>query len=260
MPGAGTTATKADARLESAHRFRAQVIERAAERVVPLTWGAAVFHPGLPRLIDVNAVRVEVPAPDLTADALADQADRLQRSLPQRRIEIFDERTAHQVTADLIASGWQLDRSVLMAFEGPAPEGGDIAVEEVPYDIVAPLREEWLRGGPWGSTSDVLEQAAEGDRRMFTATPTRAFTAERRSYALLLEGDGTAMIEDVYTTPAERGRGLAGAVVARLVAEAQAGGADLVFLATDADGLAQHLYARLGFRPLGVVHRYLRTT
>jgi RimJ/RimL family protein N-acetyltransferase len=49
---------------------------------------------------------------------------------------------------------------------------------------------------------------------VFAATPTRAFAAFEAgrpvAYALLLEGGGGAgLIEDVYTTPDARGRGLA---------------------------------------------------
>ena len=62
---------------------------------------------------------------------------------------------------------------------------------------------------------------------------------------LLLATPHADEVERVYTTPSQRGRGLAYAVVARAAREA---GDQLTFLFTDAHGAAQHLYARLGFR------------
>jgi len=43
--------------------------------------------------------------------------------------------------------------------------------------------------------------------------------------------------------------------VARAAAEVEDG---CTFLFTDAEGPAQHLYARLGFHRAGLVHRFLR--
>ena len=73
------------------------------------------------------------------------------------------------------------------------------------------------------------------------------------SMCILLSTPHADEIESVYTTPLARGRGRAFAVVARAAREA---GEHLTFLFTDADGAAQRLYGRLGFRAAGVVHRF----
>ena len=75
------------------------------------------------------------------------------------------------------------------------------------------------------------------------------------SMCILLSTPHADEIESVYTTPLARGRGRAFAVVARAAREA---GEHLTFLFTDADGAAQRLYGRLGFRAAGVVHRFSR--
>lgn len=64
-------------------------------------------------------------------------------------------------------------------------------------------------------------------------------------------GDGAVRIVAVYTPPALRGRGYAGAVTAAVVRAAQEGGAQDVLLFADlANPISNHLYQRLGFVPV----------
>ena len=57
-------------------------------------------------------------------------------------------------------------------------------------------------------------------------------------------------IVGIATLPTHRGRGLATAVTAALVADARRGGAELVFLSAGGDDVAR-LYSRLGFARIG---------
>ena len=102
----------------------------------------------------------------------------------------------------------------------------------------------------------LVRDAHEADRRLFTATPTRAFATFEQgrpvAYALLIDGGRDGMLEDVYTTPDASGRGLAMGVIAAVLHAARAERHDLVFVPTDADGRARALYERLGFEPLAV--------
>jgi putative acetyltransferase len=256
-----TTKLEAGARLTRAHAVRAAPFERAASRVVPLAWGSAIFHDEFPRWADVNTVRVEVPAPDLDAERLHGAVERLQGRLEHRRVEVFDAGTAERLDAGMAERGYDRGRSVLMGWDGgdpdPAPQ-----VEQVPYSAVERLREEWLRDDPWAPDAETLAQGLAADRLAFSATPTRAFAVVEdgrpQAYGLLLDLGDVALVEDVYTTPAARGRGLAAAVVARLVWESRRAGHAETVLATDAGGLARGLYERLGFTALGMVHRFLR--
>jgi GNAT superfamily N-acetyltransferase len=251
-------AATAEARFARAQAARAAPFERAAARVVPLDWGSAIFHDEFPRYPDLNTVRVEVPVGDLDAERLHRVTERVQARLDHRRIEVFDAETAERVHDGMLERGYEPGRSVLMGWDGGDPPPSP-AVEQVPYAIVERLRAEWLRDDPWAPD---LEQSLAADRLTFSTTPTRAYAVvERglpRAYGLLVDLGDTALVEDVYTTPDARGRGLAAAVIHRLVWESRASGHADTVLATPAAGPARALYERLGFSRLGAVHRFLR--
>jgi GNAT superfamily N-acetyltransferase len=225
---------------------------------VPLDWGTAIFHDDFPRWADLNTIRVEVPVEDLDAGRLHGVIERLQGNLDQRRIEVFDADTAGRLGPGMAALGYERGRSVLMGWDGgeppPAPQ-----VEEVPYRAIEHLRAQWLREDPWAAD---LEQALAADRLTFATTPTRAFAVVEQglpqAYGLLVDLGEAALVEDVYTSPGARGRGLGAAVIHRLVWESRAGGHHDTVLATPARGHARPLYERLGFTRLGAVHRFLR--
>jgi GNAT superfamily N-acetyltransferase len=259
--GARTTKTPEAApaaRLARAQAARVTPFERAAGRIVPLDWGSAIFHDEFPRWADLNTIRVEVGSDDLTAARLHGVAERLQGDLDQRRIEVFDPETAERVAPGMAELGYDAGRSVLMGWDGGEPPPAR-EVEEVPYRMVEHLRAEWLRGDPWAPD---LEQALAADRHMYATTPTRAFAVVdqglAQAYGLLVELGDVALVEDVYTSPDARGRGLGAAIIHRLVWESSAGGHADTVLATPAAGPARPLYERLGFTRLGSVHRFLR--
>ena len=117
------------------------------------------------------------------------------------------------------------------------------------------------------------EEVSSGDarsglaRRLMAAqtalragTPARCFGAgedgELRSMCTLfldadVDGRRVAMVEEVGTLSAHRGRGLARAVVSAAVAAAHAWEAELIVVPVDADDWPQLMYARLGFEPIG---------
>ena len=67
-----------------------------------------------------------------------------------------------------------------------------------------------------------------------------------------------AQVEDVNTLEEFRNRGLARAVVQLAVDEALLGGAELVFIHALDDDWPKHLYAKLGFDPIGYVWSFVR--
>jgi GNAT superfamily N-acetyltransferase len=256
-----TTRSEADLAAR-AKATDAAFFERAAERVEALDGATALFHSEVPRVIYLNAVRLDAP---LDADAAEALVERVQAGLPHRRLEVADETVGERLAPVLAGRGWDAARLLLMGRDGqaPPPEAAKVA-EEVPYGHVRGLRAEWIRTEPWAAgDEELIAQVIAADELLLSSSPTRAFAVFEQglpvAYCLLLEsGDGAGMVEDVYTTPDARGRGLAAAVVAHALSASRAEGHDAVFIPTDAGGRARALYERLGFRPLGVVHQFLR--
>jgi predicted GNAT family acetyltransferase len=211
----------------------------------------------VPWVREVNVVRVESTAPRLRAGDIAFAAERLFPSAPA--IEVLHEPIGAALAPAFAAAGWQVSRHLLMALQ-EAPPDVSSNVREVAPDAVWELREEWMRAETWG-TDEAVAAMLRWERWRAELTAARAFCAleDGRPVAMcmLLATPHADEVERVYTTPSQRGRGLAYAVVARALHEA---GDQLTFLFTDAHGAAQHLYARLGFRRAWAVYRFLRVT
>jgi GNAT superfamily N-acetyltransferase len=214
-----------------------------------------VFHDGVPWVREVNVVRVEATAPRIRAGDLAFAAEQRFPSAPA--VEVLHEPIGAALAPAFAAAGWQVSRHLLMALED-RPPGIGAAAEEVSPEDVWPLREEWMRSEPW-SSDDAVAAMLRWERWRAELTGARAFCAFEDgrpvSMCMLLVTPHADEVERVYTSPSHRGQGLAYAVVARAAREV---GDQLTFLFTDAHGLAQHLYARLGFRRAWVVYRFSR--
>ena len=228
------------------------MFERAAERVVRLGGATVLWHPTLPEVPHLNALVVPGGLSPEAVEALYEEH-------PVTRVAVDDDALA----AAMAERGWEDHAILLLGRDGALePPVADMLAEEVPYGHVRGLRDEWIRSEPWAAAEDVVRDAHEGDRRLFAATPTRAFAVFERgrplAYSLLLDGGRDGMLEDVYTTPSARGRGLASACIAAVLHAARAARHELVFVPTDAEGGARALYERHGFRPLTLRHRLTR--
>jgi GNAT superfamily N-acetyltransferase len=193
------------------------------------------------------------------ADGAEALADELLGDLPFRRLLASGD----ALVDALVARGWRDEPVLLLGRDGALePPAADALAEEVPYGHVRGLRDEWIRSAPWAKGEEQVRDAREADRRLFAGTPTRAFATFEQgrplAYALLLDGGRDGMLEDVYTTPEARGRGLATAVCAAVLHAARAERHEIVFVPTDALGGAGPLYERLGFERLTVLHWLMR--
>jgi GNAT superfamily N-acetyltransferase len=65
------------------------------------------------------------------------------------------------------------------------------------------------------------------------------------------EASGTGWVEDVYTLPAARGRGIARALVTHATNVAREKVLEFTFIVADDNDWPKQLYAKLGFRPVG---------
>ena len=66
------------------------------------------------------------------------------------------------------------------------------------------------------------------------------------------------IVEDIFTRPAFRSRGVASAVIARAVDYGRSRGAEEIQIGAVASGTAKHLYAGLGFKPVCITRQYVK--
>jgi ribosomal protein S18 acetylase RimI-like enzyme len=249
--------------LHACLRFLDEVDLRAADRVEELPWGRAVLNLRLPSVHELNLlIAGQVPA-EVGAPQVAAEAGRVQgrAGLRFRHLAVRDPEAAARLAPGLQAAGWTARGELVMTLErrpGRRPESG---VVEVEAEVLADARRAAIRTRPWGRGGDeaLVEALLEARRVVAAAVPTRHFAAlvdgRVAAWCELRRLDGRAQVEDVFTLPAFRSRGLAGDVV---TAACRAAGADPVFLVAWADDWPQHLYRRLGFEPAGLVQRFLQ--
>ncbi|HEX5370689.1 MAG TPA: GNAT family N-acetyltransferase [Dehalococcoidia bacterium] len=70
--------------------------------------------------------------------------------------------------------------------------------------------------------------------------------------------NGVGQVEDLFVLPQYRHRGIATALIAHCVDDAQARGAEAVVIGADPFDTPKHMYAALGFRPSFMARSYLR--
>jgi GNAT superfamily N-acetyltransferase len=254
------TADLADARA-AALAFLRSLDDACAERLVPIPGGHAVLDARHPLLWDANHLRVETSeAPD--AAALAAAADRHLGPLGFRALVVLDPAVAELLAPPLLARGY-LERHELLMLLGPtlaAPAEPPFEIEEVAAEVVSASRIEAAR--ELLGSEQVGRQLASRDALIAAATDVRSFAVPVggtiAARCQLYGAGAVTQVENVFTDPAHRLRGLAGALVAHAAREARAAGAEVVFLRTDASGLPQRLYRRLGFVDAGLLPRFHR--
>jgi GNAT superfamily N-acetyltransferase len=70
--------------------------------------------------------------------------------------------------------------------------------------------------------------------------------------------NGAGMIEDLFTLPSARRRGIASAMIAAFTDRLRAAGCHTIFLGALATEQPKHLYARLGFHPVMLARTWVR--
>jgi predicted GNAT family acetyltransferase len=71
--------------------------------------------------------------------------------------------------------------------------------------------------------------------------------------------NGIGQVEDLFTHPDFRHRGIATALIAHCVADARARGAGPVLITADPLDTPKQMYAAMGFRPFSVTRNYFKS-
>ncbi len=228
-------------------------------RVDQTRWGAVVSDPRYPKIQEPNYARVETGQPARLWEVEAELLPALERTRC-RRAHVVVFRPEHQT--DLIAEastrGEQVTWDYLMLTRDPAPAlEPQMSVEEV-RDFGTEFWQAHRESARLFDISDeeTLDQLAALEREVMIPAGKRWFVVRDDdgravAYAALLVFEGVAEVDHVVTFPHVRRRGHATALVRRLLAEADAAGAELTFLLAEPGGQAARLYERIGFRGAG---------
>ena len=211
---------------EEAVAFLRRLYERRAGRVERLPFGAALITEELPLAHDLNFVLVDRWDGDAAGLAAASDAAQGRLGFPHRRTVVLDQ--------PLVARLWPDLRSLDLGFASR-------------YLLMAHVREGERGRNPAVRVVE-LSSADPGGPRTFGVRAGEAVVAS----ATLFCESGVALIEDVETSEAHRGRGYGSALVLHAVAEARAAGATPIFLPTAEHDWPQHLYRRLGFETVAL--------
>lgn len=232
---------------------------RRAERVVEVPGGAAVLSPTFPAAHDHGKLSV---LSDVDGALLAAAADDVlgRAGLDHRLVELRTP-DGPRATAGLSAAGWTRAQVVLMEWAGPAVAVADRAVIT---ELSLAQRVAAATAG-WRTT---LPDAGPDTWRQLGARITTVLPAAQTTFlgvlddsgrviarADLYEHGGRAQVEEVVTSPAARGQGLASMLVLDAVRRAAA---QSVLLVADADDWPRHLYGRLGFHDVALLDSFSR--
>jgi GNAT superfamily N-acetyltransferase len=243
--------TSADDRITA---FETELAERLSTRALPTAIGTAYVQDDFPRRYDSNYIWVDVPLADLSGEALAAEADRVQGHLEHRQVSLPDGSDARRLLGELRALGWRGELLLTMVQDREPDAWNDGLAEEAGVDDVGPFLVRVNRetdGGMHAADAEMLSSfrdvlAERAGARFFVVRDGAEIVAIAELYRL---GD-VAQVEAVYTLEAFRGRGFGRAVVLAASRAAREAGADLVFLNADDDDWPKELYGKLGFDEL----------
>ena len=186
-----------------------------------------------------------------------------------------DRDTPVEFEAWLLMEGYQRTDSLVMVLTGElrgTPKPYEIRLVETDadwqayYGLIATADREFDSSTPPPTAND-RESEAQSQRiaaLRSVSLPVRywvayAERAPRAFFCSWTSTEGVGVLDDLYTHPDYRRRGLATALVHHCVADVRASGAGPVALETDPADTPKNMYAAMGFRPLSVSHEYLKT-
>ena len=231
------------------------VAEASATRVEDWRLGTAVYTDDFPGRYDSNFVRVERPVGATTPAALAAEVDDLLAGVRHRELYVEDLDEGARLAADFRDLGFAVDRIVSMVHRRPAIDDRPLpTVVEVDARAVRPAviaTHLAIAGASRVDAEMLADFRLASEQRVGTRFFAVYVDGEIAAYCELYLHEGAAQIEDVNTLEAHRNRGAGRSVVLAAAAAGRAAGADLVWLLADGDDWPRHLYAKLGFEPLG---------
>jgi GNAT superfamily N-acetyltransferase len=252
----------ANEELEWIAAFQARVDAGAATESRDWRFGVALVSPEMPKVWDANYLRVDALG-GAGAEIVAAEATEIARDAGMAHVSIVvpDESDAAGLREGLEGLGFKATPLLALALRR-RPEPPAVAITQVSFDDVAPSRRE-LTLEFFPGDEELADQLDMLDGRLEATIGGRWFAVRDSgdivARAWLLQDGQVAQVEDVATTPAARGRGLGRAVVSAAALAALEAGNDLVFIVADGGGSVPEMYRKIGFEPLGVTTRFVRS-
>ena len=237
-------------------------LDDVLERNDPTWWGGVVADSRIPLIYDANYARVEVDRVSL-AEIEETLCPALRRAgARQEHVAVFRPETAKPLLDELELAGGRFTYDTAMRFEGDPSLEPDLEVAE----IVDPDDRFWAaqhRILPEFDVADppTIEQFVRWEREILAPAGKRWFSVELdrepAGFAALAVHEGTGYVDNVVTFHEFRRRGVATALMRRIVREATAAACNRLFLLADDPGPIG-LYERLGFLDVGPVVGWVR--
>lgn len=226
-----------------------------------------VRNRALPDIRDSNHVSHVTASKSEEIDRLLARVEQEFAGFPHRRFDLdYATRTAFE--ARLALDGYERSDALIMLLEGDLvgeanshdirPVENDAAWEDYHRLSEVSWQEEQERSDK-GEPAEV-GRAMVRSRRV-KSPPVRFWLAhvddEPRAFFGSWEGiDGVGQVEDLFTHPEFRHRGLATALIHHGVADCRAHGAGPVVIVCDPDDTPKNMYATMGFRPIAIKRQY----
>ena len=222
-----------------------------------------------PIVYDANVLMPGPKADVATAFAFQDEAlsDR-----PYRNVQT-DPFTPPAFGAELSLRGYAINPTLQLLLEGdllgPAPGEHDLRLAESDADwavLTRLFRADHIKTDKKNGTNVYTEALTD----QMVGVHRRA-SAEINFYQAWVDGEavaffsswpgrnGVGMVEDLFTLPAYRNRGIARALIHHCVSDARARGAGPVLIGAEPDDTPKNLYAGLGFAPTCMTYGWVKS-
>lgn len=239
--------------------------------VFPAAHATFVRNRQTPQIYDANHMMHVTARTPREIDGLFEAMEREFAHCGHRRFDL-DFRTPPEFYARIVLDGtYERSEGLILLLEGElqgdAPKQCDIrpVVTDADWDAY------WeLQLIDWNETHERIGRtpAEEIARMMWESHKLKqppvqnwlAYVGERAvAYFNSWEGvDGVGQVENLFTHPDFRNRGVARALIHHCVRESRAKGAGPVVIVADPTDTPKFLYASMGFRPVAVVAHYLK--
>jgi GNAT superfamily N-acetyltransferase len=222
-----------------------------------------------PQIYDANHVTHVTASSQDEIERLLTRVDEEYEGLGHRQFDV-DFRTPPSFSARLALNGYERRDALVMLLEGD-PIGPEPEHEIRPIESEADWREYGtLKELDWREHEERIKKPSEPEIGEAMSAVARLKQPPVQYWLACIKGrplayfnswagvDGIGQVEDLFTHPGFRHRGLATALIHHCVADCRRKGAGPVIIAADPTDTPKHMYAALGFRPIAIYSHYLK--